>query len=263
MLVLLLGLLLPIADGWLPQPRAAAACWLLNTAAPGQDPGAGLPGEKSIPVVIFDMALSGAAPAHYSVSVESNGKAVYRCDDDANPATETPAPEAYQEKLAISSATAKRIFELAQQSNYFRGEFDYRKGHVANTGAKTLTYAGGPENSPGKPTATVRGQATYNYSENPSIQQLTTIFENISNTVELGRRLRRLQRFDKLGLDAELKSAEDQSREHRLLEMQLIFPTLQNLADDANLLHLVRQRAQQLLKQAEAEQSQSPVASSQ
>jgi hypothetical protein len=214
-------------------------------------------GDKLIPVVKFELVLPGVVPPRYSIEVESNGKALYYCDELDGAQTEAASTgETYTENLIISTATAKRIFELAQQANYFHGDFNYSKGHIANTGTKTLTYFESPEDSLGKPVAGQRVQTTYNYSENPFIQQLTTIFDNISNTVELGRTLRHSHRFDKLGLDAVLKNAEEMAQTHRLLELQLISATLRDLADDSSLLHIVRQRAQRLLKLAETETGQ-------
>ena len=88
----------------------------------------------------------------------------------------------------MSDVTRTRIFSLAKQAHYFKGNFAYTKGRVADTGTKTLTYSEGPADSFDQPTAGVHNTTTYNYSEDPAIQQLTSIFEGISETMELGRR---------------------------------------------------------------------------
>ncbi|MGA3211161.1 MAG: hypothetical protein ABSD20_07615 [Terriglobales bacterium] len=211
------------------------------------------PTERKNSTVVFDVSWPGTSPAHYSIAIESNGNAVYRCDEIDAPKEAGSTGETCEENLMISATTSGRIFELSRQTNYFQGNFNYSKGNVAHTGAKTLTYYANSGDSAGKPAPGQPNQATYNYSENPSIQQLTTIFEDIANTVELGRRLRHLHRFDKLGLDSALKNAEDMAQNHQLLELHLISPTLQDLADDTGLLHIARQRAQHLLQRAGAE----------
>jgi hypothetical protein len=226
--------LLSMAAAWAQQPPLE-----INT-----------PGDKPVPVVTFDMVFAGVVPAHYSIAVESLGTAAYRSDDVGGEPNESSGSGPYAEKITLSGATAKRIFDLARQANYFQGNFNYSKGKIANTGAKTLTYSDGPADSFGKPTVGIHNQTAYNYSENTAIQQLTEIFEDISGTIELGRKLRYLYRFDKLGLDAELKAAEGRAQDHQLMELQLIAPTLQDLADDSSLLHMVRQRAQNLIKMA-------------
>jgi hypothetical protein len=144
------------------------------------------------------------------------------------------------------------VFQLAKQANYFRGNFNYTKGRIANTGTKTLSYSEGPVDSFGKPTNGVRYETTYNYSENAAIQELTAIFQNISNTLELGRRLDHLRRFDRLGLDAELKRAEEMAKGGQLLELQAILPALQKVVDDSSVLHIARESAQHLIGLAEA-----------
>jgi hypothetical protein len=55
-------------------------------------------------------------------------------------------------------------------------------------------------------------------------------------------------RFDKLGLDAELKQVEEQSARKQLGELQLLQPLLQTLAGDSALMNITRQRARKLLR---------------
>ncbi len=211
------------------------------------------PGDKPAPTITFDLVFPGAMPSHYSVSVESTGRAAYRSDEMGTQETkELSTGQPYLEEFTISDTNRTRIFRLAAEANYFRGNFDYTRHRVANTGTKTLTYSEGPSDSFGKPTKGVRNQTVYNYSENPAIQQLTAIFDGISNTFQLGQRLAYLRRFDKLGLDAELKRAEELAQEGRLQELQAIAPTLRQVAEDDGVLHIARQRAQHLLRLAEA-----------
>ncbi len=211
------------------------------------------PGDKPVPTVTFDLVFPGAVPAHYSVAVESSGRAAYRSDEiAAGGPPETATGDPYLVYFVVSEATRTRIFKLAAAANYFNGRFNYTKSRVANTGTKTLTYSEGPAVPFGKPTAGVRSSTVYNYSENPDIQRLTTIFQDISESLELGRRLNYLHRFDKLGLDAELKRAVEQAHEGQLLELQAIAPVLKAVADDSDVMHIARQRAQELLKIAQS-----------
>ena len=95
----------------------------------------------------------------------------------------------------MSAADRDKIFRYAREANYFNGDFSFKKHAVASTGKKTLTYV-----DPAR-----HFQTTYDYSENKAIQEITSIFKGISNTIEHGRKLQFLRRFDKLGLEAELK----------------------------------------------------------
>jgi hypothetical protein len=210
------------------------------------------PHDKPLPTVSFDFVLPGTRPAHFAVSVESSGRTAYRSDEVAPVAgNESETGEPYLLRFVMSEPTRTRIFELTSQANFFKGDFNYTKSRVANTGTKTLTYGEGPSVAFGGPTNGVRNSTTYNYSENPAIQQLTTIFQSISNTIELGARLDFLRRFDRLGLDAELKRADELAKENNYIELHVIAPTLRAISEDYRVINVARQRAKNLLSMAE------------
>jgi hypothetical protein len=139
--------------------------------------------------------------------------------------------------FTASEGTKLRVFELARSVNYFQGEFEY-KGNIAKTGTKTLTYRKGKNES----------QLVINYSSNSQLMQLISMFQNISNTMELGRKLAFQIRFDKLGVDATLKRMEDLDKQGLLLELQAIEPVLKQIATDRSFMNIARQRAQRLLR---------------
>jgi hypothetical protein len=224
-------------------------CALLLPFARAQQPNLepNTPVDKPVPTVTFDFLFPGATPSHYAISVESSGKAAYRSDEVGPEGKSEPnAGEPYLVKFVVSGSPRERIFEFARQANYFKGSFDFTKHRVANTGAKTLTYSEGPAVAGGV-TSGMRNSTSYNYSENPAIQQLTNIFQSISNTLELGARLSFLRRFDKLGLDAELKRAGQMARDNQLLELHAIEPALRAVANDTRVMNLARQEAKDLL----------------
>lgn len=202
-----------------------------------------------VPVITFDLVRPGVDPPHYSIAIERTGRAAYR----AAPAPEKGQAEGdpYIVKFTASQETRDRIFELAEQANRFNGNFDYTKSRIANTGAKTLTYYVGhlPANL-GQPVRGEHNQTTYNWSENSAIQELTAIFQGISTTFEFGRRLNFERRFDKLGLDAELKRMEQMQKDGQLNEVQAVEPTLSAIADDFSVMRIARERAKRILAAA-------------
>jgi hypothetical protein len=62
-----------------------------------------------------------------------------------------------------------------------------------------------------------------------------------------------LRRFDKLGLEDELKAMEDAAESHNLAELQIIRPTLESIAQDSTILNIARQRAKRLVAKANSE----------
>ena len=195
------------------------------------------PSNPAEPIITFDLFWEAATPQSYTITVESSGSAKYVSRNPTRPEEGSTEPDPdYQLAFTMSPANRDRLFVRAKESNYFHGDFDF-KHKVANTGRKTLTYA-----DPAR-----RFQTTYNYSENKDIAEITQLFQGISNTIEHGRRLQFLRRFDKLSLETELKGMEEMAQHGYLAEIQIIAPTLQNIANDASVLHIARQRAQRLL----------------
>jgi len=66
-------------------------------------------------------------------------------------------------------------------------------------------------------------------------------------TQSFARRLLHLRKFDKLGLEAVLKRMEEMEKDNYLSEMQAIAPVLRQLANDPNVMHVARERANRML----------------
>lgn len=220
--------------------------WTVVSAAV-QAPDA-LPDNPALPMVRFECVWEAATPQNYVLLVSNLGNARYLSRNPTRPnqpqGTSPNLPD-YHIAFTLSSGNLARIFKLAQQANYFNGDFDYKKHPMANTGSKTLAYADSSRHF----------ETTYNWSENPAIDQLTQLFQGLSGTLEYGRRLEFLHRYDKLGLEAELKAMEDAAQAHNLAEIQAIRPVLENLASDSAVMNIARQRARRLLNLADKEAS--------
>ncbi len=186
------------------------------------------------PIVSFSLELAGAVPPYYSISVESTGNVAYRSSSIPGDMEGDP----YITKFVISQAARSRIFDLAKKLHYFKGDYDYHKGHLANTGAKILYYTDEKTNN----------STTYNYSSNQDIQELTKLFQGISTTLEFGRRLQYYYNHQKLGLDDELKRMDQMADEGQLDELQAVAPILQMIADDPQVMHIDKQHARHLLQ---------------
>ena len=202
------------------------------------------------PTVSFTFDFPRGRPAYFSITLDSTGQAVYESRDQGFPEEPAETEEPYHTRFVVSTATRERVFELARSLGHFRGDFDYRKRRIANMGKKTLVWWDGSE----------RIATSYNWSENGNIDDLTSIFMGISNTQEFGRRLEFLRRYDRLGLDAELKSMEERASDPRfgLTELQTIQELLRSIAKDPAVMRIVRQRAERLLASIPGEASAGP-----
>jgi hypothetical protein len=205
-----------------------------NSAAVGSQSSA------AAPSITFDRLWSNFTPQSVTMMVSANGAGKYR---SRNPEKAGDDVDDFQTDFTVSPAARDKLFRYAREANYFDGDFTFKKHVVASTGKKTLSYS-----DPARHFST-----TYDYSENKAIQEITNILSGISNTIEHGRKLQFLRRFDKLGLEDELKGMEAAADSHNLAELQIIQPTLQSIAEDSTILNIARQRAKRLLAKAKSE----------
>jgi hypothetical protein len=204
------------------------------------------PNNPAAPTVMFDVFWEPATPQQYTITVQASGETRYVSRNPTKPADENGVQgDDYETHFTMSPGAREKIFSLSEQARFFNGDFDYKKHTVANTGKKTLSYADSNR----------RFATTYNWSENGAVDQLTRMFQGISNVIEHGRKIQFLRRFDKLGLEAELKAMEEQAAGHYLNELQVIAPTLESIANDPAVLNIARQRAKRLLAQSAKEEA--------
>jgi len=188
--------------------------------------------------VTFSLDFPNSSPEHYSISVESDGRGHY--ESSGKITLDSDERESYQTDFTFSDATRARIFELAAQARYFSGKVDSGRKKLAFTGAKKLVYKDGQHSS----------EASYNFSPQPAVEQLTTLFQNVGATLEFARRLSYYHRYQKLALDDELKHMEDQAHRGELAELQAVKPVLQEIYDDSSVINVVRARALRIIDMA-------------
>lgn len=185
--------------------------------------------------VTFSLDFPNSSPEHYSLSVDSNGSAHY--ESSGKITIESEDRDTYQTDFTLSDATRARIFALAAQAHYFSGKVDSGRKKLAFTGEKKLSYKDGQRSS----------SASYNFSNEPAVEQLTMLFQGVSATLEFARRLSYYHRYQKLALDDELKRMEDEARRGELAELQAVKPVLQEIYDDSSVMNVVRARALRIM----------------
>jgi hypothetical protein len=185
------------------------------------------------PTVIFTSVLWSADPAYYSIAVDSAGTATYQSAPESIERTGTP----YTIEFHVSDRTRRTTFNLARQLDYFRGEVQEQQLSAAKTRVHTLVYHDLDFNT----------HLTYSASPNSDIEELTSIFEEISETLEYGRRLAYLQRHDRKKIASELSALQADADRHFLRELPTIAPVLKSLVTDSGLDAETRHVAQALL----------------
>ncbi len=222
--------------------RFGAVCFLVTgfsfPAWAQQATVASVQGASLLPTVRFTKEQAALSPCKYTVEINDAGEVRYQSWDAKD------SEEPYTIEFVASGETARKIFELSRNTNYFQGSFDYTAHRIANMGSKTLGYRDRTKNT----------ETKYNWSENAGIQNLTNLFEGISSVLESGQRIEMKRRFDPLGLDAELKIVEDAMKKGEIPELHAIASVLQKVADDPQVMNIARERARRLLEESKVTQ---------
>jgi hypothetical protein len=201
--------------------------------------------QQPVTTVSFSCDFPGSNPSHYSLSVNSNGRASYTSDGTMKTINDSASDASASGEgvsrlvFTLSPATTARILDLAKAAHYFEGNIDSKKKNIASTGDKILIYHDGDKVN----------SAHYNYSLIPAVQDLTTLFQNLSSAVEFGRRLDYEYHYQKLALDEEIKRMEDTTTLRDVgPDLAAAAPVLQKIADDPSVINPVRARAMRLLQ---------------
>ena len=190
----------------------------------------------TVPTVTFSFDFPQSDPEHYVITVASDGHASYDSDGKL---LSYSGSSGVSTKLdfVMSENTRKRIFDLTKRANYFEKDVDSKIKNLADMGKKTLAYKDGEKST----------QAVYNYSQIPAVAELTQLFQNLSATLEYGRRLQHDYRHQKLALDDELRSMEESAKRNDMEELTAVAPLLRQIANDTSVMNVARNRALRLL----------------
>ncbi len=194
-------------------------------------------------VVTFTIDFPTSQPEHYSIRVQSDGLARYQSSGRRSPdsdETDSHENDNFGLDFTVAAETRQKIFELAAKAGYFQKDVDSHQKDLAFTGKKTLAYKD----------ARRSGESTYNYSHKPAVQDMTSLMQSLSATLEFGHRLQYDHHYQKLALDEELKRMEGLARTNDLIEVAAIQPILDQIIADQSVINVTRARAQRLLKRA-------------
>jgi hypothetical protein len=209
-----------------------------QSAAPRPEPVADSPAEVS-----FQFERAGLPVPQFTIQLLESGAARYEAEQAERPSTITSergeAAQHINRTLMVSPGTVAKIFKAARELNDFNAACASKLKNIADTGKKTLTYTA----------ADRHGSCVYHYSENKSVAMLTDTFVGIAYTMDEGRRLEFLHRYDRLGLDAEMIALSQEVEAGRALELGAIAPTLTAIASDMAVLQRVRLLATKMLEE--------------
>lgn len=202
---------------------AYAAVAYAQDAAPAAAPS----GER----VTYTKKFPGSDPEFVSISIDRGGMVTY---------TETPdddSPDTFQLEPQFTDI----VFNLAVKLGHFKKNLESGM-KVANMGAKTFRWQDGND----------AGQATFNYSADPSAQQLWNCFEEITDSERAYAELNRAVRHDKLGVNDALLKITDLWTGQKLVGTPQFLPLFDRVAGDDSYVHIARERAAELAEAVRA-----------
>jgi|SRR5208337_5416600 len=188
--------------------------------------------------ITFTLDFPNSQPEHYSIRVQSDGSGRYQSSGRLS--ADSSETDSFDLNFTVTAETQQKIFDLAAKAGYFRKDVDSHHKGLAFTGKKTLSYKDAQRS----------GESVYNYSSNPAVQELTSLMQNLSSTLEFGHRLQYDHQYQKLALDEELRHMEEMARSNQLVEVTAIQPILDQIIADQSVINITRARAQRLLERA-------------
>jgi hypothetical protein len=192
--------------------------------------------------VSFQFERAGLSVPKYKIVMHEDGTGSYQAEVapvgiGGGTMGVSAVPRPISQPIRISSATTQMVFQAARSLDRFNIPCESKAKNIADTGKKILSYKGNDG----------EGSCHYNYSENKSVSQLTDTFQAIAQTMDEGRKLQFLHRFDRLGLYSEMEVLSHEVEEKRVLELGNIASALRSIVADEALMQKVRERAAHLL----------------
>jgi hypothetical protein len=213
---------------------------LVCFTATGQIPPTAASGGDAAEVVFRASAPQSMTPK-YTFHVHADGSGSF----EAAPAGEsggereasTPAaPVAF----VLSARTTALIFGDIQVLRHNGFVCGAKMKGVADMGTKWVEYRA----------ADGAGSCSFNYTQNRAASDLAEVFGRIALTLDEGRKLAFLHKYDRLGLNDEMTTLYSAAQSGQGTELGTIAPILRSLVRDTEILERVRVKAASLLKMA-------------
>jgi hypothetical protein len=217
--------------------QASTGILLCSSLVFSQNPQVQLSNARRFPIVVFNSVLWSADPSYYSIAIDSSGAATYLSAPSSLEKTGVP----YTIEFQATDRTRRLTFNLAQRLDFFAGESAEPTASPEKISIRTLAYTDEHLNN----------QLTYTASSGSDLDEITSVFEQLSETFECGRRLAFLQQQHPEAVGSELQSLQRLVDRHQVREFQALVPLLRVIASDQRLDPPTRNFAGTLLQLAE------------
>jgi len=220
---------------WLLQ--ASAGVLLCSSLLFSQNPQVEIGNPPRFPTIVFSSVLWTADPPYYSIAIDSSGVATYFSAPNSVDKTGVP----YTIEFHASDRTRRITFNLARNLDFFAGQSVEPEALPVKNTVRTVAYLNDHLNN----------QFSFTAPPGPDFEEITSVFEQLSETLEFGRRLAYLQERDPNAVGAELQSLQKLVDRHQIREFQALVGVLRGVASDQRLDGSARNLGGTLLRLAE------------
>jgi len=203
-----------------------------------QNPQLQLKTSGQFPTVIFSAVRWNADPSYYSIAIDATGTGTYLSSPEGLDKTGTPFTSEFQ----VSDRTRRIVFNLSQKLEYFAGSYGELQSSPETHNVYTLAYRYG----------SVNNQYTYSTSSDADLEELTSVFEELSQTFEFGRKLSDDELHHHRAFGPQLDLMKSKADRHALRDLPALLPILRNIAADTSVDAAARKQASWLIKQAQS-----------
>lgn len=211
---------------------------LIPMLASAQNPQLQMKTSGQFPTVIFSVVRWNADPSYYSIAIDATGTATYLSAPEGLDQTGTPFTTEFQ----VSDRTRRIVLNLAQKLDYFAGSYGELQSSPETHNVYTVAYRYGGVNN----------QYTYSTTSDADLEELTSVFEELSQTFEYGRKLTESEFHNHRAIGPELEVMQSKADRHALRDLPALVPILRNLAADTGVDANVRKQANSLIKLAQS-----------
>lgn len=211
---------------------------LSSSFSNAQNPQLQLKTSSQFPTVIFTTVRWNADPSYYSIAIDATGTATYLSAPEGLEKTGIPFTTEFQ----VGDRTRRIVLNLSRKLGYFEGSYGEQQSSPETHNVYTLGYRYG----------SVSSQYTYSASSDADIEELTSVFEELSQTFEFGRKLCEDELHNRRAIGPQLDAMKTKADRRALRDLPALVPILRTVAADTSVDAVARKQASSLIKLAQS-----------
>jgi hypothetical protein len=141
--------------------------------------------------------------------------------------------------LAVSGTLVSQVKSLFEEINFLGSSEDYQhKKDFSHLGKVTLRYSDGGRER----------EASFNYTDNPSMSRLVDIFRNIATQENRVFEIQTMRENDPLSMPAQMRMLESELKSKQIADPHQLVSLLEEIRQDEGLPLIARNHAERLIK---------------